>query len=279
MAASGFGHPRRRQDAPRASVVGSDRTTVPSHRTTSATHRGPRSGNRSSQGLRRSLRPTASPARSASRPRLLRPMASGPARRNAPRPRICPFTRRFRGRRRSCRPVRRLLRRDPFVVQDLIVQTHNTRYVLETWRTPAGALIRGELPAGFAGISAPGLLTFMLQQHYAAHVPQSRLLEELRDYGVDISAGQVNNILTEHHEAFHAEKDALLPTALQVFTSLVRGRLGGAASRKIRFVSVHRQRILHVVPQLATPKSGASSWTCCVAATAITCSTSMPGRT
>jgi hypothetical protein len=117
-------------------------------------------------------------------------------------------------------PGATLWRRDPFVVQDLIVQTHNTCYVLETWRTPAGDLIRGELPAGIRGHFGPGLLTFMLQQHYAAHVPQSRLLEELRDYGVDISAGQVNNILTEHHEAFHAEKDALLPTALQVFTAL-----------------------------------------------------------
>jgi hypothetical protein len=117
-------------------------------------------------------------------------------------------------------PGATLWRRDPFVVQDLIVQTHNTRYWLETWRTPAGVVIRGELPAGIRGHFGSGLLTFMLQQHYAAHVPQSRLLEELRDYGVDISAGQVNNILTEHHEAFHAEKDALLPTALQVFTTL-----------------------------------------------------------
>jgi uncharacterized small protein (DUF1192 family) len=117
-------------------------------------------------------------------------------------------------------PGATFLRRDPFVVQDLIVQTHNTRYLLETWRTPSGDLIRGELPAGIRGHFGPGLLTFMLQQHYAAHVPQSRLLEELRDYGVDISAGQVNNILTEQHEAFHAEKDALLPTALQAFTTL-----------------------------------------------------------
>ena len=112
------------------------------------------------------------------------------------------------------------LRRDPFVVQDLIVRTHNTRYWLETWRTPTGETIRGELPAGIRGHFGPGLLGFVLQQHYAGHVPQCRLLGELRDYGVDISAGQVNNFLTEDHEAFHAEKDALLPTALQIFTSL-----------------------------------------------------------
>ena len=107
------------------------------------------------------------------------------------------------------------------MVQDLIVA--NAQHALYGWRRggrrPA-TLIRGELPAGIRGHFGPGLLTFMLQQHYAAHVPQSRLLEELRDYGVDISAGQVNNILTEQHEAFHAEKDALLPTALQVFTTL-----------------------------------------------------------
>ena len=140
-----------------------------------------------------------------------------------------------------------LLRRDPFVVQDLIVHTHNTRYLLETWRTPTGDVIRGELPPDIRGHFGPGLLAFMVQQHYAAHVPQSGILEELLDYDVDISSGQINNILTEHHEAFHAEKDALLPTALQVFTALA-WMIGGAASRKIRLVSVHLQRILHVVP-------------------------------
>jgi Transposase IS66 family len=112
------------------------------------------------------------------------------------------------------------VRRDPFVVQDLWVQTHNTRYLLETWRTPTGAVLRGELPAGIRGHFGPGLLVFVLQLHYATHVPQCRLLEALRDFGVDISAGQVNNLLTEQHAAFHAEKDALLPTAVQVFTAL-----------------------------------------------------------
>ena len=169
---------------------------------------------------RRSPRPTASPAPSASRPRLPAPDGKRPGSEKRSKTKDLPIHEEIPLPPKELPPGSTFLRRDPFVVQDLIVQTHNTRYLLETWRTPTGDVIRGELPAGIRGHFGPGLLTFMLQQHYAAHVPQSRLLEELLDYGVDISAGQVNNILTEHHEAFHAEKDALLPTALQVFTTL-----------------------------------------------------------
>lgn len=115
-------------------------------------------------------------------------------------------------------PGSTLLQRDPFVVQDLVIEVCNTRYLLETWQTPTGAERRGELPAGIRGHFGPGLIGFMLQQHYQAHVPQPRLLEELRDYGIDISSGQINRILTEGHAALHAEKDALLPTGLQVST-------------------------------------------------------------
>jgi len=112
-------------------------------------------------------------------------------------------------------PGSSLVRRDPFVVQDLLVEVHNTRYQIETWRTPNGEEIRGQLPAGIRGHFGAGLVQFVMQQHYAAHVPQSRIYEELEDFGIDISAGQINNILTEKVDDFHAEKDALLPTALQ----------------------------------------------------------------
>ena len=114
----------------------------------------------------------------------------------------------------------KLVRRDPYIVQDLIIRPHNIRYLLETWQTPTGELIRGELPAGIQGHFGHGLCSFVLQQHYAAHVPQCRILEELRDFEVNISSGQVNCLITENHDAFHAEKDSLLPMALNVFTAL-----------------------------------------------------------
>jgi len=37
-------------------------------------------------------------------------------------------------------------------------------------------------------------------------VPQPLILEQLRELGIDISAGQVNRLLIEHKEAFHAEQ-------------------------------------------------------------------------
>jgi len=115
-------------------------------------------------------------------------------------------------------PGSKLLHRAPFVVQDLVIKVCNTRYLLETWQTPSGETLRGELPVGIRGHFGPGLIGFVLQQHYASHVPQPRILEELKDFGIDISVGQVNNIVTEKHDLFHAEKDALLPAALQVST-------------------------------------------------------------
>ena len=117
-------------------------------------------------------------------------------------------------------PGSQFLRSDPYVVQDLRLEAHNTRYLLEVWRTPTGEELRGELPAGIQGHYGPGVRAFVLQQHYAAHVTQPRLLEELRDYGIDISSGQVNHLLTEGHEEFHLEKEALLPTGLQVSTQV-----------------------------------------------------------
>jgi hypothetical protein len=42
------------------------------------------------------------------------------------------------------------------------------------------------------------------------------LLEQLREWGVDLSSGQLERILTEDKDAWHDEKDALLATGLQV---------------------------------------------------------------
>lgn len=105
---------------------------------------------------------------------------------------------------------------DDYVVQGLKISLHNIRYRLECWRDPSGNLIKGKLPDSVNGHFSPQLRGFMLQQNYHCHVTQPLLLEELRDLGVDISSGEISRILTENHEAFHAEKDSILPAGLEV---------------------------------------------------------------
>lgn len=44
---------------------------------------------------------------------------------------------------------------------------------------------------------------------------QPLLLEQLREWGVDIFSGQLNCLLTEKHTDFHMEKDDLLEKGLK----------------------------------------------------------------
>jgi hypothetical protein len=103
-----------------------------------------------------------------------------------------------------------------YVVQDLLLRPHNLCYRRECWRTPDGATVRGQLPAGVreGGHFGPTLKAFLLDQYYRQRVTQPRLLSQVRSWGVDLSAGQLNRLLTEGHERFHQDKDALLPAGL-----------------------------------------------------------------
>jgi hypothetical protein len=103
-----------------------------------------------------------------------------------------------------------------FVVQDLVVKTHNVRYRRAVYRLPDGSLRVAPRPDGIAAHFGVGLREHILWQVHQNHVTQGRLLEELHELGIDISAGQISNILLQGHDALHAEKDELLPVAREV---------------------------------------------------------------
>ncbi|VTR66958.1 transposase (fragment) [Desulfosarcina cetonica] len=75
----------------------------------------------------------------------------------------------------------------------------------------------GQLPAYLNGKHfGPMLIGFILYQHYHCHVTQPLLLEQLGEFGIDMSAGQLNNLLIEEKERFHWEKDLILSVGLKV---------------------------------------------------------------
>jgi len=101
------------------------------------------------------------------------------------------------------------------VVQELHIRSHNTRYRLERWLTPKGKFLCAELPVELAGHHfGPRLRSYILYQHHHCQVTQPRLLEQLREWGIDISSGAIDALLAAHQEPFHAEKDAVLKTGL-----------------------------------------------------------------
>ena len=104
-----------------------------------------------------------------------------------------------------------------YTVQDIVFRAYNTRFRLERWQGPKGETILGKLPDEVAGKHyGPGLLSYVLYQYYQGHVTQPLILEQLWELGVDISAGEVNRIITEGKERFHEEKDEILRVGLEI---------------------------------------------------------------
>ena len=104
-----------------------------------------------------------------------------------------------------------------FVVQDIIIEPHNTRFRLKVYETPDGGYVRGELPAYLNGKHfGPTLIRFILYQYYQCHVTQPLLLEQLEEFDIDISAGKLNDFLIEGKDRFHLEKERILAVGLQV---------------------------------------------------------------
>jgi hypothetical protein len=103
-----------------------------------------------------------------------------------------------------------------FLVQDLTIEAHNICYQRLRYLVPDGSSRTAPLPAHVQGHFGPALRSYVLYQHHQNHVTQPLIHEELLDLGIDISTGQIDRLLTEGHEQFHEEKDALLPAAREV---------------------------------------------------------------
>jgi hypothetical protein len=107
---------------------------------------------------------------------------------------------------------------EDFTVQGLVVEPHNRLYRRERWQTPEGDSLVAALPDDVKGHGHfdATLHRFVLYQYHHCHVTQPLLLEQLWELGIDISAGQVNRIITEGKERFHREKDEILRVGLEI---------------------------------------------------------------
>jgi hypothetical protein len=106
---------------------------------------------------------------------------------------------------------------EPYVVQDLVIESKNTLYLRARYDLPDGSSILAALPADVIPGKHFGatLIGYILHQYHNAGVTQGLLLQSLHDYRVDISEGELNRILTENQDIFHQEKDEVREAGLQ----------------------------------------------------------------
>jgi hypothetical protein len=81
-----------------------------------------------------------------------------------------------------------------YVVQDLVIEARNGSSRLEEWQGPDGQWLRGKLPASVNGHYGPELVSYVLHQHHHQLVTQPLLLEQLHEFGIEISAGQLSHL-------------------------------------------------------------------------------------
>ncbi len=101
------------------------------------------------------------------------------------------------------------------VVQDVIFRTDNVLFRKEKFYSPSQhQTYLASLPAGYSGQFGPGIQSLALVFYYGAQMSEPKVAELLRSVGVQISDGQVSNLLIKDQTIFHGEKDALYQAGL-----------------------------------------------------------------
>ena len=101
-------------------------------------------------------------------------------------------------------------------VQDLSMHTDNVLFRKRKYYSVSeGKMYLAELPPGYEGEFGPGIKSLAIVMHFGMQTTQPKILEFFGNFGVQISSGQLSNILIKDKEAFHAEKDAIYEAGLR----------------------------------------------------------------
>ena len=125
-----------------------------------------------------------------------------------------------------------------YIVQDISIASHNTLYRLAYYQLPDGTIVSGTLAEEQQGHHfGTSLRRYVLYQYHQCQVTQPLLLEQLREWGVDISSGQLNRLLLDNHDVFHIEKAALLKKGLHSTGYITTDDTGSRHQGKNGFVT------------------------------------------
>jgi len=101
-------------------------------------------------------------------------------------------------------------------VQDLDIRTNNILFRKKKYHSRSeGKTYLAELPRGYEGQFGPGLKSLAIVMSFGMQATEPKILEFFDNFGIQISSGQLSNILIKDKEVFHTEKDAVYETGLR----------------------------------------------------------------
>jgi hypothetical protein len=96
---------------------------------------------------------------------------------------------------------------DDVVVQDVIFRSENVCFHKEKyWARSTAQSYLAELPRGYEGEFGPGLKALTLTLYFGSRISERKILDLYENIGIQISAGELSNLLIKKHDEFHAEK-------------------------------------------------------------------------
>src|SRR3954453_23989153 len=102
------------------------------------------------------------------------------------------------------------------VVQDVVIRTDNVLFRKQKFYSPSQRrTYLADLPAGYHGEVGPGIHALVLVFYFACQMTEPKILALLEHIGIQISAGEVSNLVIKGHASFHQEKDAVFEAGLR----------------------------------------------------------------
>lgn len=102
------------------------------------------------------------------------------------------------------------------VVQDILLSSYNTLFHKQKYYAASTRkTYLAELPCGYEGQFGPGIKALTLVLYFGMGTSEPKILEFYENVGVQISEGELSNLLIKDMAGFHAEKDALYEAGLR----------------------------------------------------------------
>jgi hypothetical protein len=102
------------------------------------------------------------------------------------------------------------------VVQDLQVKTENVRFYKEKYYSASRRkTYLAQLPLGYGGQFGPGIKSLILTLYFGVGTSEPKIREFLVNMGIQISNGEVSDLLIQKQENFHAESEAVYEAGLR----------------------------------------------------------------